>query len=127
MELDSKIESYILENIGSESKLLTEINRQTHVKILMPRMLSGQLQGRILALISNLIKPKLILEIGTYTGYSALCLAEGLSVDGELHTIEINDELESFILKYFKQSDYKKQLHLHIVTLDHYLQYLLVD
>ncbi len=80
----------------------------------MPRMLSGQLQGRILSMISNLIKPKLIVEIGTYTGYSALCLAEGLSADGELYTIEVNDELESFILHYFHQSEYKNKLKLHI-------------
>ena len=114
MELDSKIENYILENLRQETPLLSEINRETHAKVLIPRMLSGQLQGRILSMISHLIKPQLILEIGTYTGYSALCLAEGLSNDGELHTIELNDELENFILKYFQQSEYKNKLHLHI-------------
>ncbi len=114
MELDSKIENYILENLRQETRLLSEINRETHAKVLIPRMLSGQLQGRILSMISHLIKPQLILEIGTYTGYSALCLAEGLSNDGELHTIELNDELENFILKYFQQSEYKNKLHLHI-------------
>ncbi|MEN8122676.1 MAG: O-methyltransferase [Bacteroidota bacterium] len=114
MKLDSQIENYILQNLGQESKLLEEINRETHAKVLMPRMLSGHLQGRILSMISKLIQPKLILEIGTYTGYSALCLAEGLTDEGELHTIELNDELESFILKYFHKSEYKSQLHLHI-------------
>lgn len=114
MELDSQIEEYILQNSGQESKLLAEINRETQAKILMPRMLSGHLQGRVLSMISHLLKPKLILEIGTFTGYSALCFAEGLSSDGELHTIEINDELESIILKYFHQSEYKNRLHLHI-------------
>lgn len=114
MELNQQIEEYILKHSVEENKLLVEINRQTHAKVLMPRMLSGHLQGRILSMISNLLKPKIILEIGTYTGYSALCLAEGLSPDGELHTIDINDELESFILKYFHQSEYKSQLYLHI-------------
>ncbi|RLD85940.1 MAG: methyltransferase [Bacteroidetes bacterium] len=114
MELNQQIEEYILKHSVKENKLLAEINRQTHAKVLMPRMLSGHLQGRILSMISHLIKPKIILEIGTYTGYSALCLAEGLSPDGELHTIDINDELESFILKYFHQSAYKNQLFLHI-------------
>ncbi|RLD68083.1 MAG: methyltransferase [Bacteroidetes bacterium] len=114
MELNQQIEEYILKHSVKENKLLAEINRQTHAKVLMPRMLSGHLQGRILSMISLLIKPKIILEIGTYTGYSALCLAEGLSPDGELHTIDINDELESFILKYFHQSAYKNQLFLHI-------------
>lgn len=114
MELDPKTEEYILKHSGQESELLAEINRETQAKILIPRMLSGHLQGRILSMISHLIKPKIILEIGTYTGYSALCLAEGLASDGELHTIELNDELESFILKYFHQSEHKNQLHLHI-------------
>ena len=114
MELNQQIEEYILNHSVKENKLLAEINRQTHAKVLMPRMLSGHLQGRILSMISHLINPKIILEIGTYTGYSALCLAEGLSADGELHTIELNDELESFILKYFHQSSYKNQLFLHI-------------
>jgi len=114
MKLNKQIEEYILQNLGEESKLLKEIYRETYAKVLIPRMLSGHLQGRVLSMISKLIKPKLILEIGTYTGYSALCLVEGLSTDGELHTIELNDELESFILKYFHQSEYKSRLHLHI-------------
>ncbi|OQY05924.1 MAG: methyltransferase [Bacteroidetes bacterium 4572_117] len=114
MELSPEIDEYIIKNLVPENALLAEINRETHAKVLMPRMLSGQLQGRILSMISNMLKPKLILEIGTYTGYSALCLAEGLSADGKLHTIEINDELETFVLKYFEQSEYKNHLHLHI-------------
>jgi predicted O-methyltransferase YrrM len=114
MEINQKIEEYILRNSGQENKLLAEINRETHAKVLMPRMLSGHLQGRVLSIISKMIKPELIVEIGTYTGYSALCLAEGLSPKGNLHTIDINDELESFILKYFQKSAYQEQLHLHI-------------
>ncbi len=114
MELDPQIEKYILQYSGQESELLAEINRETQAKILLPKMLSGHLQGRVLSMISHLIKPRIILEIGTYTGYSALCLAEGLAPEGELHTLELNDELESFILKYFDRSRFKNQLQLHI-------------
>jgi len=114
MEINQKIEDYILANSGQENVLLAEINRETHAKVLMPRMLSGHLQGRVLSIISKMLKPELIVEIGTYTGYSALCLAEGLIDKGNLHTIDINDELESFILKYFQKSAYQEQLHLHI-------------
>ncbi len=94
--------------------LLRELERETHLKTLAPQMLSGPLQGRLLSLLSKLLQPKCILEIGTFTGYSALCLAEGLPEDGELHTIEANDELEYLIRKYFSRSEQRKQLHLHI-------------
>ncbi len=114
MQLKTEIEEYILSHTSPENSLLKEISRETQAKILMPRMLSGHLQGRILSLISKIIQPKSILEIGTYTGYSALCLAEGLQDDGILHTIEINDELENFILKFFNKSEYKNQIKLHI-------------
>jgi predicted O-methyltransferase YrrM len=77
-------------------------------------MLSGQLQGRFLSMISKMIKPEMILEIGTFTGYSALCLAEGLQPAGQLHTIEINEELEEMVTKYFNLSEHKEKLHLHI-------------
>jgi len=83
---------------------LSAINRKTHQKILNPRMLSGHLQGRVLAMFSKMIRADVILEIGTFTGYSALCLAEGLSEKGKLHTIECDDELEDFIRKNFKES-----------------------
>jgi len=82
--------------------------------VLMPRMLSGHIQGRTLSLLSRLLRPKRILEVGTYTGYSALCLAEGLVEDGELHTIDINDELESMVRRYFDRSTFASRLHLHI-------------
>ncbi len=97
-----------------EGELLKELASETHVKIYHPRMLSGHLHGRFLSAISHMIQPSNILEIGTYTGYSALCLAEGLRTDGLLHTIEINDELEDFIISYFQRSPYKDKIILHI-------------
>ncbi|MFM1913281.1 MAG: hypothetical protein RIR51_1119 [Bacteroidota bacterium] len=104
------IEQYIELFSEKEPELLQRLNRETHVKILQPRMLSGAIQGRFLSLISHLCSPKLILEIGTYTGYSALCLAEGLRPDGKLITIDINEELEDFTKKYFDESIYKDQI-----------------
>jgi caffeoyl-CoA O-methyltransferase len=86
------------------SPLLAQLERETHLKTLQPRMLSGHLQGRFLALLSQLMQPRKILEIGTFTGYSALCLAEGLAPDGVLHTIEVNPELKPLIQKYTQQS-----------------------
>ncbi|CAI8160678.1 MAG: Putative O-methyltransferase [Crocinitomicaceae bacterium] len=105
--LDPEIEQYALEHSEEESTILNELNRQTHLKILQPRMLSGHLQGRILSMLSQSIQPKTILEIGTYTGYSALCMAEGLQNDGVLYTIDINKELVLFAQKYFNKSSYK--------------------
>jgi caffeoyl-CoA O-methyltransferase len=90
--------------------LLQELNRDTYAKVLNPRMLSGHLQGRFLAMLSQMLQPKTILEIGTYTGYSALCLCEGLQPDGKLITIDINDELESFSKKYFSASKWASQI-----------------
>ena len=101
------------QNMTSNDELLDELERETNYKILMPRMLSGKLIGQTLRLISGLKKPKYILEIGTYTGYSAICLAGGLTHDGELHTIEINQELENFSRKYFKKSGLENKIKLH--------------
>ena len=112
--INKQIEDYCESHTSKESDLLYRLNRETHIKILNPRMLSGTLQGRLLTMISKMLKPKNILEIGSYTGYSALCLAEGLQPDGELHSIEIDEELEEIITKYFNLSIYKKNLHLHI-------------
>ncbi len=112
--ISEQIEQYCEDHTSSESPLLHQLNRETHIKILRPRMLSGQLQGTFLSMISKMIHPKYILEVGTYTGYSSLCLAEGLQKDGELHTLEIEEELEEIILKYFHQSTFKDQIHLHI-------------
>lgn len=95
-----------------ESDLLSELNRETHLKVLSPRMLSGHLQGRFLSFISKLKQPKTILEIGTYTGYSALCLAEGLQKDGILITIDPNEETNLVANSYFKKSAYTTQIKL---------------
>ena len=112
--IPEQIESYCESHTTNESDLLYRLNRETHLKTLRPRMLSGPLQGRFLAMISKMIQPENILEIGTFTGYAALCLAEGLQTYGALHTIEIEEELEDMITKYFNQSIYKEKLHLHI-------------
>lgn len=108
------IEDYILNHSDSEDPVLAELNRETNLKILRPRMLSGHLQGKILEMISKMIQPQKILEIGTYTGYSAICLAKGLKNNGTLHTIELNDELEQFIRKYFNKAGLENQIKLHI-------------
>lgn len=112
--LPDAIDRYVELHSEDEPQLLQELNRETHLKILQPRMLSGGYQGRVLSIISKLVHPKNILEIGTYTGYSALCLAEGLQPNGELHTIDINEELFDFQRKYFDKSIYGKQIFQHI-------------
>ena len=112
--LPHNIENYALQHTSKESELLYRLNRETHQKVLKPRMLSGHMQGRILSMMSNMIQPEKILEIGTYTGYSALCLAEGLKENGELHTIDINEELKDFAQGFFDQSAYKNKIHYHI-------------
>ena len=101
--LNEDLQRYSEQHTSPESDLLKKINRDTHAHVLMPRMLSGHLQGRVLAMISYMIKPQRILEIGTYTGYSALCLAEGLSTSGKLITIDINEELERKVRDHFSQ------------------------
>jgi predicted O-methyltransferase YrrM len=108
--LPEAIDQYILQHSAKEPEFLAKLNRETNQKILQPRMLSGNYQGRILSLISKIIAPKSILEIGTYTGYSALCLAEGLTKDGLLHTIDINEELYDFQQKYFQASKYNDKI-----------------
>lgn len=107
----SNIEEYVVNHSQKEPELLQQLNKETWQKVLNPRMLSGTFQGRVLAMISKLIQPKIILEIGTYTGYSALCLAEGLVPEGKLFTIDRNEELEDFSKKYFQKSPYKNQIH----------------
>jgi len=96
-----------------ESQLLKELDKETHQKILQPRMISGHFQGRLLSFLSQLIQPKTILEIGTYTGYATLCLAEGLLENGLIHTIEINEELLDFQQKHFNKSIYKDKIICH--------------
>lgn len=108
--LPEKIDNYVVKHSQEEPKLLKELTRETWQKVLNPRMLSGAFQGRVLSMISKLIQPKTILEIGTYTGYSALCLAEGLALDGTLYTIDKNEELEELQYTYFQKSNYKNQI-----------------
>lgn len=96
--------SYVEQHTSPEPELLQKLNRETHLKVKMPRMLSGHLQGRVLAMVSHLLRPRQILEIGTYTGYSALCLAEGLQPEGTLHTVDVNEELEEMVRGYFAQA-----------------------
>lgn len=108
------LDQYILDHISPEDDFLRELDRETHLKVLRSRMLSGHLQGQILSMISFMIRPKSILELGTFTGYSALCLAKGLAEGGVLHTIEIDDELESVARKYFGKSGMGDQIIQHI-------------
>ncbi|WP_299667147.1 O-methyltransferase [uncultured Polaribacter sp.] len=108
--LPEKIDNYVVAHSQQEPKILQELTRETWQKVLNPRMLSGAFQGRVLAMISKLISPKNILEIGTYTGYSAICLAEGLSSKGKIFTIDKNEELETLQNKYFKKSGYRNQI-----------------
>ena len=108
--LSTILEDYLANNSQKEPKLLQELTRETHLKVIQPRMLTGHFQGRVLSLLSKIIQPNYILEIGTYTGYSALCLAEGLRKDGELHTIDVNAELNTMQRTYFDKSPYGKQI-----------------
>ena len=110
--IDPIIEQYSLNHTTGESEILADLNRQTHLNILQPRMLSGHMQGRMLSAFSKALKPTKILEIGTYTGYSALCLAEGLVSGGNLYTIDINRELEEFAKSYFESSTYNNMINM---------------
>ncbi|MBT4217454.1 MAG: O-methyltransferase [Flavobacteriales bacterium] len=108
------ISSYSLENTEKEPKLLSDLNRETWANVMIPRMLSGHLQGRVLSMISKMIHPTNIIEVGTYTGYSALCMAEGLKENGKIHTLDINEEYTSVAKKYFDKSEYKENIIQHI-------------
>ncbi|HAT63469.1 MAG TPA: methyltransferase [Flavobacteriaceae bacterium] len=112
--LPKKIDQYVVAHSQPEPQLLQELSKETWQKVLAPRMLSGHLQGRVLSMLSKLVRPKNILEIGTYTGYSALCLAEGMRKDGKLHTIDINEELNNFQRKYFDKSGFGDQIIQHL-------------
>ena len=103
-------DNYILEHIDEEPDLLRKLSRDTYVHVLRPRMLSGHLQGRILKMFCRMIKPHKVLELGTFTGYSALCIAEGLPENGMVYTIDCNDELEDFATRYFEQSPYGNRI-----------------
>lgn len=132
--ISEELDLYITQHSEDEPALLAELDRETHQKILRPRMLSGHFQGRVLSMISKLIRPKNILEIGTYTGYATLCLAEGIPADGSIDTIDNNEELVDFQKKYFDKSAYSKQIHAHlgnaldiITTLDKKYDLVFID
>ncbi len=110
MKLSLELENYILENIGDEDEILKELDRETYLKTLYPRMLSGHWQGKVLTMISKMARPGSILEIGTFTGYSAICLAKGLAPGGQLITIEVEDELEGFAKRYFKKAGLEERI-----------------
>jgi predicted O-methyltransferase YrrM len=108
--LSEELSNYLENSCEPENDLLKHINRETHLKVSMPRMLSGHYQGRLLSLISKMISPQRILEIGTFTGYATLCLAEGLQKNGLIYTIDINEELEDMVRVNFKKSDFDPQI-----------------
>ena len=108
------LERYIEAHITPEDELLRELDRETHLSVVQPRMLSGHMQGRLLEMLVRMLAPKRILEIGTFTGYSAICMARGLPVGGELHTIEVDDELEAIAARYFARSGLGDRIFAHI-------------
>ena len=112
--IDEDLQRYAEEHTSPESELLHKVNRQTHLSVMKPRMLSGHMQGRLLSMFSHMIKPKQVLEVGTYTGYSALCLAEGLQEGGTLHTIDINEELEDRVRGYFEEAGLSESIKYYI-------------
>jgi caffeoyl-CoA O-methyltransferase len=108
--LPEKLDNYVVAHSQKEPELLQQLSRETWQKVLAPRMLSGHFQGRVLSMLSKLINPKNVLEIGTYTGYSALCLVEGIQPKGQLHTIDTNEELYDLQKKYFDKSGFGNQI-----------------
>lgn len=112
--IDDKIENYALAFSQTESDVLKKLNRETYAKVLMPRMLSGHMQGNVLSMLSKMLQPKQILEVGTYTGYSAICLAQGLQEGGKLHTIDINDELERMVRAYIEEAGLTNKINVYV-------------
>lgn len=108
------LERYIEEHVTAEDPLLTELDRETHLRVVQSRMISGHVQGRLLEMLVRMLRPQRILEIGTFTGYSAICMARGLGDGGELHTVEVNDELEEFAAGYFVRSGLSDRITQHI-------------
>lgn len=130
----SSLFDYVVKHSQAEPSLLTELTRETHLKVLQPRMLSGPLQGRFLSILSKLISPKRILEIGTFTGYATLCLAEGLPKDGRIDTLDINEELTDFQRSFFDRSPWGNQIYQHtgnalelIPSLNHSYDLIFID
>ncbi len=112
--LPEALDNYTVSHTQAEPDILAQLTRETYQKILQPRMLSGHYQGRLLSILSKIISPSKILELGTYTGYSAICLAEGLKENGEIHTLDVNEELQSIQNKYFELSGYRSKIHQHL-------------
>lgn len=112
--LPDEIEQYSEQFSSAETEVLAALNRETHLNIMIPQMLSGHIQGNLIKMISFMMKPKKVLEIGTFTGYSAICFASGLAEDGHVHTIDINEELEDICAKYFEKSGFRNQITHHI-------------
>jgi caffeoyl-CoA O-methyltransferase len=112
--LPEALDEYVVAHSEAEPELLQQLTRETYQKILQPIMLSGPYQGRVLSMISKLKNPKNVLELGTFTGYATLCLAEGLQENGEIHTIDVNEELVDFQRKYFDKSEYGHQIFQHL-------------
>jgi caffeoyl-CoA O-methyltransferase len=112
--LSPELQQYITRHTSPEPPLLSQLNRETHTKVMKPRMLSGHVQGRFLAMLSQMIKPKQVLEIGTYTGYSAICLAEGLASGGLVHTIDVNEELEDMVRDYLSRAGLTEKVRYYI-------------
>jgi caffeoyl-CoA O-methyltransferase len=111
--LPHDLQSYLDDHCDPEPEALQKINRETYLKVLKPHMLSGHYQGRLLSFLSKMMQPKRILEIGTFTGYATICLAEGLTEDGIIHTIEVNREMEEMLNSYFKSTNVENKIHLH--------------
>lgn len=112
--LSEELENYAAQHTEDEPLLLQELNKRTHLNVLQPRMISGHFQGRFLSLLSKMVQPRTILEIGTYTGYATLCLAEGLHPEGVLHTIDIKEELTDLQREFFDRSGYGSQIVQHL-------------
>ncbi|MCC6703107.1 MAG: class I SAM-dependent methyltransferase [Fluviicola sp.] len=132
--IDEALDNYCCEHSSPEDALLAKLNRETHVKILQPRMLSGHFQGRVLSMLSKMIRPERILEIGTYTGYSALCLAEGLTETGKIITLDVNVQLEDFVRTFISESEYASKIDYriqdamqHIPELDELFDIVFID
>jgi len=112
--LASELDTYVVAHTENEPEILADLNRKTWIEILNPRMIAGHFQGRVLSMLSHMIKPTNVLEIGTFTGYSAICWGEGLAQNGEIHTIDINEELEDLAKEYVAKSGLKDAIHFHI-------------
>jgi len=110
LEVNKELEQYILEHTTQEENVLKELTRETHINVMRPRMLSGHLQGQLLKMLSSMLSPKNILEIGTYTGYSGICLAQGLAEGGKLYTIDINDEIEDFTMSFIEKAELTEKI-----------------